>query len=242
MRIVQARPLLALLSAFALAGCSAPNVDVGSSIKVVRITTGWFDAGIVAGKNKLVPSATFSVTNTGTETLSGLQVYTVFRLAGESEELGSSLVVLRGKEALGPGGVSKPITVRANWGFTGVQPRAQMLMNAYFKDANIEVFAKFGSPPFVKVGEAKISRQLLTQYAQFFFLTSGTKRTGMTLRVVVRPVPSFSINSRSCTPPTGPTGITRRPPGLSWATSADGTASGAAVTTMMSNGAASGQP
>ena len=165
MRNAQARLLVGilLLAALAAAGCSSPKVDLAKTITVGQVTTGWFDAGVVAGKNKLVPSATFSVTNAGTETLSALQIFTVFRFVGESEELGSSLVILRGKEALGPSATSKPITVRANWGATGEQPRAQMLMNAYFQDARIEIFVKHGSAPFVKIGEAKIVRQLLTQ-------------------------------------------------------------------------------
>ena len=165
MRITLARPLLGflLIPALTLAGCSAANIDIATSIKVVQVTTGWFDAGIVNGKNKLVPSATSSVSNASAETLSGLQVYSVFRFVGETEELGSSLVVLRGKDALGPAAISKPITVRANWGATGEQPRAQMLANRFFQDANVEIFAKFGSAPFVKVGTAKIARQLLTQ-------------------------------------------------------------------------------
>jgi len=165
MRTFQARPLLAsvVLLAFALTGCSGASVDVGKTIKVTQITTGWFDAGIVNGKNKLVPSATFSVTNSGTETLSGLQIYSVFRFNGETEELGSSLVVLRGAEALGPSATSKPITVRANWGATGEQPRAQILASRFMQDANVEIFAKFGSTPFVKITTAKVVRQLLTQ-------------------------------------------------------------------------------
>jgi hypothetical protein len=165
MRNAQARPLvgLLLLTALIAAGCSAASVDVGKTIKVGQATTGWFDAGIVAGKNKLVPSATFSVTNTGTDSLSGLQIYSVFRFVGETEELGSSLIVLRGKDALAPSGTSKPITVRANWGATGEQPRAQMLANRFFQDAHVEIFAKWGSAPFVKIGELKIARQLLTQ-------------------------------------------------------------------------------
>jgi len=165
MRIFQARAVIGLvaLSAIALAGCTGSSVDVGKTITVGSVVTGWFDAGIVGGKNKLVPSATFTVSNSGTETLSGLQIYTVFRFVGESEELGSSLVVLRGAEALGPSATSKPITVRANWGATSEQPRAQMLMNAYFQDANIEIFAKYGAAPFVKIGTATIVRQLITQ-------------------------------------------------------------------------------
>jgi hypothetical protein len=146
-----------------VAGCGSPDIDIAKAVKVGDVTTGWFDVGIVDGQNKLVPTAVFTVTNTGTETLAGLQVFTVFRFIGETEELGSGLVVLRGNDALAPSATSKPITVRANWGFSGLQPRAQMLMHSQFKDARAEFFAKFGAKPFVKIGEAKIARQLLTK-------------------------------------------------------------------------------
>ena len=158
----RALPVLALVTMLAVVGCGGPNIDVGKVVKVGNVTTGWFDAGIVDGKNKLVPSASFTVKNTGSDRISALQVYTVFRLVGETEELGSSLVILRGKEALEPSATSKPITVHANWGFTGEQPRGQMLQHALFKDARIEVFVKYGSTPFVKISETQIARQLLT--------------------------------------------------------------------------------
>jgi hypothetical protein len=150
------------LAAFAAAGCSAPAIDIAKDIKVGGITTGWFDAGIVDGKNKLVPSASFTVTNRSGARLSGLQVYCVFRFPNDQEELGSSFVVLRGADALEAGATSKPITVRATWGFTGEQPRAQMLMNQYFQDAKVEIYAKFGAGAFVKLEEVPVSRQLLT--------------------------------------------------------------------------------
>jgi hypothetical protein len=143
-------------------GCGAADIDVASSIKVGNITTGWFDAGIVDGKNKLVPSASFTVTNASQVRLSSLQVYSVFRFVGESEELGSSLVLLHGADALEPAATSKPITVRAHWGATGEQPRAQMLMHQLFQDARIEIFAKYGAGKFVKLAESTIKRQLLT--------------------------------------------------------------------------------
>jgi hypothetical protein len=161
--IARARAVLVLVLCLGAAGCGAPDVDVAKVVKVTDITTGWFDVGIVDGQNKLVPSAVVTVTNTGTETLSGLQIFIVFRFIGETEELGSGLVVLRGADALAPNATSKPITVRANWGFSGLQPRAQMLMHSQFKDARAEVFAKFGAKPFVRIGEAQVVRQLLTK-------------------------------------------------------------------------------
>jgi hypothetical protein len=161
--IARACAAAALVFSLGAAGCSAPDIDVAKVVKVADVTTGWFDAGIVDGQNKLVPSAVVTVTNTGTETLSGLQIFVVFRFIGESEELGSGMVVLRGNDALAPNATSKPINVRANWGFSGLQPRAQMLMHSQFKDARVEIFAKYGAKPFVKIGEAQVARQLLTK-------------------------------------------------------------------------------
>jgi len=161
--ISRACAVAALVLSLGAAGCSAPDIDVANVVKVADITTGWFDAGIVDGQNKLVPNVVVTVTNTGTETLSGLQIFVVFRFIGETEELGSGLVVLRGADALAPNATSKPINVRANWGYSSLEPRAQMLMHSQFKDARVEVFAKFGAKPFVKIGEAQVARQLLTK-------------------------------------------------------------------------------
>ena len=159
----RATALAAVAAALALGGGSGPKGDVASVIKVTDVTTGWFDVGVVDGQNKLVPSASFTVTNAGTQKLSGLQVFSVFRFVGENQDLGSALVVLRGADALGPSATSKPITVRGTWGFTGEQPRAQMLMHSQFKDARVVIFAKYGSTGFVQLAEANVARQLLTQ-------------------------------------------------------------------------------
>ncbi len=153
----------ALALSVGAAGCSAPEVDLAKVVKVGEITTGWYDAGIVEGQNKLVPSASFTVVNTGTGKLSGLQVFAVFRFIGENEELGSGMVVLRGNDALAPNATSKPVTFRANWGYSSVAPRAEMLMHSQFKEARVEIFAKLGPKPFVKIGEAQVARQLLTK-------------------------------------------------------------------------------
>ena len=106
--IARACAVAALVLSLGAAGCGAPDVDVAKVVKVAELTTGWFDVGIVDGQNKLVPSAVVTVTNTGTEKLSGLQIYVVFRFVGETEELGSGSFVLRGEDALAPSANSKP--------------------------------------------------------------------------------------------------------------------------------------
>jgi hypothetical protein len=163
MRLIRLSALVVILAPVVLlAGCGAPAIDVASTIRVDNLTTGWFDAGLTNGMNKLVPSASFTVTNTSASALGALQVFSVFRFNGETEELGSALIMLHGQDALGARASSKPLTVRGNWGFSGQQPRAQMLMHKSFKDARVQIFAKYGAGQFVKIAEEQVKRQLLT--------------------------------------------------------------------------------
>jgi hypothetical protein len=163
MRLLRrAAPALLLAPLVLLAGCGPTTIDVAKVIKVGNVTTGWFDVGVTNGMNKLVPSASFTVSNTGSTALVALQVFSVFRFQGESQELGSALIMLHGQDALGPSATSKPLTVRGNWGFSGQQPRAQMLAHREFKDAILQIFAKYGAGQFVKLTEMPVKRQLLT--------------------------------------------------------------------------------
>ena len=68
-----------------------------------------------------------------------------------------------GAGELEPGATSRPIVVRAPQGYTGVQPRVDLLNNKLFVDAKVEVFGKTGSATWVKLGEFPITRQLLTK-------------------------------------------------------------------------------
>jgi hypothetical protein len=143
-------------------GCTGPAVDVASTVKVGNVVTGWYDAGVVNGENKLVPSVSFTLTNSGATRINALQVLSVFRFVGETEELGSSYVVLRGDEALGPSATSKPISIHATWGFTSPLTRAQLLADHRFQDAHVEIFAKHGANEYVKLSDMTIKRQLIT--------------------------------------------------------------------------------
>src|SRR5206468_11952681 len=106
------RPQLRLQSAISLivlltAGCG-PTVDLRKALQIEVINTGWYDAGIVNGQNKLVPSLTFRVTNVSNRTLSTLQVNALFRRVTESDEWGSALVTAAGSSGLPPGGTTPP--------------------------------------------------------------------------------------------------------------------------------------
>jgi hypothetical protein len=58
----------------ALAGCGGPPVDLRQALQIDVVSTGWYDAGIVDGKNKLVPTISFTVTNLSQQELLSLQV------------------------------------------------------------------------------------------------------------------------------------------------------------------------
>lgn len=156
--------LLATLALLAGSACaSGPQQPITKLIEPVDVKTGWFDAGVENGMNKLVPSATLTLHNISGEPVANLQLNAVIRRVGETEEWGGAYMKVVGTDGIPPGGRSKPIILRSNLGYTGTEPRVQMLKNRQFVDASVQVFAKHGGNQWVKLGEWPIARDLLTQ-------------------------------------------------------------------------------
>lgn len=156
MRIASAVVVAALWSV----GCG-PDVDVTKALDLQVLNSGWYDAGIVNGQNKLVPSLTVTVKNNSNQTLGLLQINSLFRQVNATEEWGSAFLTAAGSEGLGPG-ASRTLTLKSNNGYTGSgETRQEMLQNSHFVDAKVEVFAKYGSTQWKKMGEYPITRQLL---------------------------------------------------------------------------------
>ena len=154
---------LVLILVLAAAGCGR-GADLATAAKISDVTTGWFDAGITEdGKNKLVPSVSFRITNAAQATLGSTQLNLIFKRVTDKEEWTTSFVRGIGTDGLAPGATTPPIVVRAQQGYTGTQARLTMLQNAQFVDFKVEVFGKHASATWVKLGEYPIERQLLTQ-------------------------------------------------------------------------------
>jgi hypothetical protein len=155
--------MCALAMALASISC-APDVDLTKNLEVLDVSTGWFDAGVVNGQNKLVPTITFKLKNLSDQTLSVLQANVLFRRVSDPNvEWGAGFLSVTGSEGLAPGAESKPLTVKSNLGYTGSdQTRQEMLQNKAFIDATVQVFAKYGSVQWVKKGEYPIERRLIT--------------------------------------------------------------------------------
>lgn len=158
------RRIALLLLAAAAAGCS-PTVEVEKVIKVTDVHTGWYDAGIQSdGKNKLVPSISLRLQNASSDAIRSVQLVAIFRRVNEPQVAwGEHFARAIERDGLAPGATTNAIVLRSNLGYTGTQPRVQMLQNKEFVDAKVEIFGRHGSRTLAKMAEYTIDRQLLTQ-------------------------------------------------------------------------------
>jgi len=154
---------LLLLALISTAACG-PTVDLTKGLEVTIVNSGWYDLGIVNGQSKLVPTVVFTLRNISDQKLVTLQINALFRRVTENTEWGSGFLTVAGSQGLAPGATSDPITIKSQLGYTGSdQSRQEMLQNSQFVDAKVELFAKYGSTQWVKVGAFPITRQLMTK-------------------------------------------------------------------------------
>ena len=156
-------PLAGVVVAAALSvSCGASEAAI-AALEPIDVVTGWFDDGIVEGrKNKLVPSVTLKLRNKSDQSVRSIQINAIFRRVGEQEMWGEYFGwAIRG-EPLAAGATTNQLVMRSTLGYTGEQPRMQMLQNTNFVDAKVEIYLKQGSRVWAKLAEYPIQRQLLT--------------------------------------------------------------------------------
>ena len=155
--------MLPLAAVVLLAGCG-PTVDLTKGLQVTIVNTGWFDAGIVNGQAKLLPSISFKLKNVSDQTLPVLQVNALFRRVTEKDEWGSGFVTAAGSKGLAPGATTQTLTLKSDRGYTGRdQTRQEMLQNVHFVDAKVELSSKYGSTQWVRLGDFPITRVLIAK-------------------------------------------------------------------------------
>ncbi|HVC18613.1 MAG TPA: hypothetical protein VNE16_00940 [Vicinamibacterales bacterium] len=152
----------ALAVAVVSASCGGPAVDLQKVLKVSDVSSGWHSDGVVGGEHKIVPSFSFKLTNDASAALGSLQVNAVFRRVGEKEEWGTAYTSVAGADGLAPGTTTPVLALQSSLGYTGTDPEPQMLQNHLFVDAQVTLFAKYGSSQWTKLGEFPIKRVLLT--------------------------------------------------------------------------------
>jgi hypothetical protein len=149
-----------LVVALSCGACGKP-VDLKQAVQVTDVSSGWFDAGIQNGKNKLVPSVTFKLRKNADVNLTSISLNLTFIFI-DSQEHADDVYV---QSVPFVGAETAPIVVRSKWGYTGDPPqtRAQMLQNSQFRDLEVQIFAKQSSSQWVELQRVKIARQLLTE-------------------------------------------------------------------------------
>lgn len=168
MRIVVA-PIL--YAALLVAGCSKP-VDLKQALHLSDVLTGYADAGIVDGRNKIVPSVSFRLTKSVDDGLRPLSINVAFKklppkgmhpAPGEPaeedwDEVFTQSVPFQGNQT----GV---LTYQSHAGFTGDPPqsRADILTNSHLQDVRVHIFARYSSSKWVELAVYDIPRQLLTR-------------------------------------------------------------------------------
>ena len=155
------RQILPLLALVFVSGCG-PSVDLLTGLRLDEVTTGWLDAGSSNGRHKLVPAVSLALKNQSSAPLPLLQVNAVFRRKGESGEWGTRFAPATGTSGLAPGASTRTLLLASDLGYTGTDPREALLHHALFVDADVDVFAKYNSTQWVRVGRFPIERRLLS--------------------------------------------------------------------------------
>jgi hypothetical protein len=158
---MRASVCLLVFATLAASAACAPTVDLSKALEVVDVSTAWYDAGIVDGQNKLVPSIAFKLRNTSNQTLNTLQVNALFRHGNDKDEWGSAFLTAAGMPGLAPGATTAVLTMRSQQGYKGTEPRQQMLQNSHFVDAKAELFVKYGATQWTRIGEYQVERKLV---------------------------------------------------------------------------------
>lgn len=155
-----ARLLLVALAVLALGACG-PHVDLARGLQVEPVSTGWNAAVAEPGQTKIVPVVSFRLRNVSSERLRTLQVNAVFHRIGDEAEWGSGFVPTVAKDGLAPGSETPTLTVASPLGYTGSDPKTDLLWNSQFVDVQVRLFAKTGSASWTPIGEYPIQRRLL---------------------------------------------------------------------------------
>jgi hypothetical protein len=141
-----------------------PSVDLIGALKIEGLSTGWSDAGYADGLNKITPSISFRLTNASTAALGPLHVNAVFRQVGRTSEWSARFVPVAGSSGMQPG-TTATLNLTSDLGYTSFDPVEDMLVNSHFVDADVDVFARYGSSQWVRLARYRIERHLLNASA-----------------------------------------------------------------------------
>jgi hypothetical protein len=152
--------ILLTLVALLAAGCG-PTLDVAAALRLESVSTGWMDGGTAGATNKLVPAIEFTVKNASDRTLAPVHVNAVFRRDGDASEWTNGMVTAAGSSGLAPSAETERFVIKGAVGYTGTDPQWDLLQNAKFVDATVDVFARYGAQQWTRVGGYRVARRII---------------------------------------------------------------------------------
>jgi hypothetical protein len=138
-----------------------PSVDLTHGLQIDVVSTGWYESTARPEQMKLVPALSFNLKNVSDQKLGTLQVNAVFKRIDSDHEWATGFLTAAGSEGLAPGSSTRTMFVASPLGYTGTESRFDMLKNSHFVDAKVQMFAKYGSSNWTRLGEYPIARQLI---------------------------------------------------------------------------------
>ena len=154
------KPCATLITLVLLSTGCGPTLDVAAALRLESVSTGWIDVGPVGTTNKLEPAVEFTVKNASDRTLAPVQVNAVFRRLGEASEWSNGMVTAAGSSGLAPA-ASERLVIKGGAGYTGTDAQWDLLKNSQFVDATVDLFARYGSRQWTRIGEYRIARQII---------------------------------------------------------------------------------
>jgi len=161
---------LCVLAVAVLPAACTSTVDVKQALELAEPSGGWYDAGIVDGKNRIVPTVSFRVRKKADADIDAIALNVVFRhppAPGATTEDDWGEVFVQTARFSDNNETETPLlTVRTNdQGYTGEPPQSRMdlFQNSHFRDVRARVFVRQGSTQWVEVGLIELPRQLITR-------------------------------------------------------------------------------
>ena len=159
-----ARALSGLLLVLLAGPACTRQVDIKQTFRVTDLSGGFYDAGVVDGKNKLIPTVSFRIEKSTPDEVRPLSLNVLFKqIKGNTDEEWDD--VFQQRVDFSEGTRTPLLTVRPTGGVTGDPPqsRAEMLKNSFFVDIRAVIFAKQSSSNWVELARYDIPRQILPQ-------------------------------------------------------------------------------
>jgi hypothetical protein len=175
-RAITHRLLLVLVAAALPAGAatSCAGVNLSQALQVTDVSTGYYDSGIVEGKDKFVPAIQFALHNVSGQSLANVPVMVSFWKTAANDEWDSTQVHGIGPDGLAPGATSAPLVVRLGVGYTLEQPQpsSQLFTHAEFVEIEAKVFAQ-RSGQWYSLGTFPVAHNILPHVSGASAGTSG---------------------------------------------------------------------